>query len=430
MKILLIGAYGFIGSAATGALAAAGHEVIGFGRSAKVGSRILPHIEWREGDLNHLANAALWSPFLEGIDAVVNASGALQSGGGDQLIATQGGAIVALIEACEAAGILHFVQISAGGALPCADTEFMRTKATADGRLKASSLDWAILRPGLVIGRNAYGGTALIRSLAAVPFILATVHGKRHVQCVSMDDLCAALIACVGNGGKRDIDLVEREAHTLQDIVGRHRAWLGIAPPVAIIDLPEALARPVGAFADLLGHLGWRSPLRSTALRVMAADIRGNPKQARAALGREPLGLSAMLERHPAGIQDRWHARLTLLLPMMILVLFTFWISSGVIGLARSDAAAALLAGTGIDRRTAGILVFGGSVSDIAVGVALLHRRTAKMAAIGMVALTLGYLIGGTILRPDLWLDPLAPLAKAIPAMMLALVVYAMLDER
>jgi hypothetical protein len=48
-----------------------------------------------------------------------------------------------------------------------------------------------------------------------------------------------------------------------------------------------------------------------------------------------------------------------------------------------------------------------------------------------MVALTVFvYLIGGTVLLPELWLNPLAPLAKALPATMLALVAYWLVEKR
>lgn len=45
----MIGAYGFIGSAVAGALAAEGHAVRGLDRSAASGRRLLWEIEWIEG---------------------------------------------------------------------------------------------------------------------------------------------------------------------------------------------------------------------------------------------------------------------------------------------------------------------------------------------------------------------------------------------
>ena len=52
------------------------------------------------------------------------------------------------------------------------------------------------------------------------------------------------------------------------------------------------------------------------------------------------------------------------------------------------------------------------------------------LAVKGMLALTLVYLVAASILAPELWADPLGPLVKAIPALVLALVALAIWDER
>ena len=43
---------------------------------------------------------------------------------------------------------------------------------------------------------------------------------------------------------------------------------------------------------------------------------------------------------------------------------------------------------------------------------------------------TLGYLLAGTLLMPELWADPLGRLTKILPIMMLNLVCLAILDDR
>jgi hypothetical protein len=40
------------------------------------------------------------------------------------------------------------------------------------------------------------------------------------------------------------------------------------------------------------------------------------------------------------------------------------------------------------------------------------------------------YLIAGSVLRPDLWNEPLGPLLKILPILVLHLVAMAILDER
>jgi len=67
---------------------------------------------------------------------------------------------------------------------------------------------------------------------------------------------------------------------------------------------------------------------------------------------------------------------------------------------------------------------------DMALGAAVLFRPFARRAIIGMLAVSLVYLLGGTALEPALWLDPLGPLVKVLPSLLLTLAALAILDER
>ena len=429
-RVLLLGPKGFIGSNIARQLLARGYEVIGLGRGRPPVSPALGG--WIGADLNRLTTAEAWAAHLRNVDAVVNASGALQTGARDRLGESQGRAIVALVAACEAAGVPRFVQISAPGATLRSSTEFMRTKASADARLKTASLDWTILRPGLVIGRDAHGGTALIRALAAFPLIVPLIRPCGRIQTVAMDDVArVAAMAVAGEiGPRRDLELVEAQPHAMREIVLAHRAWLGVRPPLAVVEFPGAIARPLGWIADALGWLGWRSPLRSTALRVMREDVLGDPRPAGAALGRELSSLAETLATLSATAQDRVQARLFLLLPLIVASLAILWLGSGLLGLVRTDAAAAVLRGHGIGEWLALLFVRVGSVADLVLGAAILVRRTARPAALGMAALTLVYAAGACIFRPDLWLDPLGPMLKTLPVLILALVAWAALEDR
>jgi len=422
MRVLVVGGYGFIGRAVAEALQRHGHDVVGWGRSAAIGRRILPGARWIEGNLTRILDASSWRQALIGIDAVINASGALQDGVDGSLSQLQGRAIIALIDACEDAGVRHFVQISAVGAVANANTRFMATKATADSYLRQSRLSSTILRPALVIGRNAYGGTALIRALAALPITL-TVHGKRPVQCVALDDVAAACVAAVEGTlpAGRDLVLAADERLTLQQVVAAHRRWLGLPPARLALDLPPALAVPVTLMADIAGWLGWRSPLRSTAMRVMRDGV-----LAEGSSGPELAPLARILAANPSGAQDRIAARLFLLLPIIILTLAALWIGSGIVGMADSARAAPLVGGG----RRAQLLVQICAVTDAALGMAILIRRWARAAALLMALVSVGYLAAGSLFTPQLWLDPLAPLLKILPAFGLALVAAALLDRR
>jgi DoxX-like family len=148
-------------------------------------------------------------------------------------------------------------------------------------------------------------------------------------------------------------------------------------------------------------------------------------------MGGAPMSLADILAAQLATVQDRWFARLYALKPIAIAWLALFWIASGVVGLGPGRSAAiALLAGAGLSDSAATALVIAGSMVDIALGVAVAARDGARAALIGMLAVTVLYVAGGSILLPGLWLDPLGPLMKAIPGVLAAAFTLAILDER
>ena len=61
---------------------------------------------------------------------------------------------------------------------------------------------------------------------------------------------------------------------------------------------------------------------------------------------------------------------------------------------------------------------------------AALSRRWCGFSCLGMIAVSAAYLIGSIVWTPVLWLDPLGPMVKVFPVMMLALFVAAIVDER
>jgi hypothetical protein len=140
--------------------------------------------------------------------------------------------------------------------------------------------------------------------------------------------------------------------------------------------------------------------------------------------------LEQTLQGMPSTIQERWFSRLFLLFPIMIATLSFFWIASGVIGLVSLSAATGHLTAVGVGSFTASLIVAAGAVVDIVLGFAVLYRPLARKALLGMVAVTISYLVAGLLLSPSLWLDPLGPYVKTLPAAVMALVATAFVRSR
>ncbi|WP_064711587.1 SDR family oxidoreductase [Rhizobium bangladeshense] len=423
MNILILGATGFIGSVVAARLAADGHSVTGLGRNLGRARLKQPAIHWRQDDLARMTKAEDWDDLLKDQHAVVNCAGALQNSLSDDVTATQADAMLALYTAAKRSQPL-IVQISARTAGAAAVLPFLATKRRADEALAASGLPYVILRPAVVLGRNAHGGSSLIRALAAFPLVLPLTHAQSPVETLSADDVAQAVSRAVAGDLRGDIVLAADETLTLADLVHLHRQWLGL-PPARVFSLAPWLARPVTWFADLSGLFGWRSPLRSTAMTVMSEGVRRADVKNRL----PSTSAAATLAANPSGVQDLWFARLYLLKPIVISGLSAFWLLSGLIPLlAVTKASAHFLPFMPEAAATALTLVT--CLIDIALGAAVLVRPLAKGALLGMLAVSLAYLTGGTLLEPALWLDPLGPLIKVLPSILLTLTALATLDER
>lgn len=429
MKVLVVGAYGLIGGYVTARLVAEGHAVIGVGRNIDVARRRVPGVAWVRANLATTTQDQ-WAVHLANVDAVINCAGALQDGPGDDLEGVHVTGLLALARAAVAGGVRRFVHISAIGVAHDGGA-FAATKARGEDALAALDLDWLILRPGLVLAPAAYGGSALLRGLAALPLLVPAVHGQSAVQVVSAHDVaaCAARAIRPESPARLRLSLAASEATTLADILRALRAWLGLAP-APVVSLPPVVARLSAWAADGLAWLGWRSPMRSAAIAQLRAGVRCDPDPQAARLGFAPRSLADILATWPCGVQERWYARLYFLKPLVLVTLAGFWTASGLIGFASHDLAARQLTTAGFGEESAQAIVLGGAVIDLTLGLLVCVRRAAPTALRGMILVTAGYLAAAAVWRPDLWADPLGPMVKAIPAAILALTALAMMDDR
>ena len=428
MRVMIVGASGLIGSAVCARLAARGDSILAIvHRPAHLG--LVP------GDVIQIdlarATEADWLPHLSALDAVVNCAGLLQDSPGESTKAVHAEGAAALFRACERAGVRRVIQISAVGVDREAPTEFSRTKLVGDQALMKRNLDWVILRPSVVIGRAAYGGSALMRALAAAP-IVPIMPGTGPLQIVHLDDVVDAVLFFLRREApvRRAFDVVGPRTWSFNEVVALLRRWLRW-PPARRVGLPEPLAALVYKLGDGISLLGWRPPARSTARQEILRGATGDPAPLAHATGLEPRDLAAALMAEPSSVQERWFARLYLLKPLVFVVLSLFWIATGLIALGPGwEQGIGLMLEGGITHSLAEATVVAGAVADICIGIGIAFRRTAKRALYAALALSLAYVIIGTALVPRLWIDPIGPLLKIWPIMVLILVAIAICKDR
>jgi uncharacterized protein YbjT (DUF2867 family) len=431
MRVLLTGATGFIGSAVRARLLAEGHEVVAVTRrpfpALKPGG-YASGSRWVAIDMARMVAPEAWAPHLDGIDAVVNCAGVLQDGLGDSTAGVHVAGAAALFVAAERAGVRRVVHISALGIDRRATTAFAATKLAGDRALAARELDWVILRPSVVIGTTAYGGSALLRGLAALPFQPRLPEAGR-LQVVQLQDLVETVVFFLRPYAptRLTLEICGPDLLELADIVAAYRRWLGFGE-ARLLSVPAWLLQVVSRLGDAVGLLGWRAPVRTTARIELTQGSVGNPGPWTAITGIKPKSLAQALAETPASVQERWFARLYLAKPVILAVLSQFWLLTGLLTLGPAwNAGIALLRSAG---DAAAPLAAAGAVADILIGLGIAVRVTAKRALQAGFALSAVYLVAGTLVAPALWVDPLGPLLKVVPIMALTLAALAIVDDR
>ena len=129
-------------------------------------------------------------------------------------------------------------------------------------------------------------------------------------------------------------------------------------------------------------------------------------------------------------MQERWFAALYLLKPVLFSVLSAFWIITGLLAIGPGYHIGVALMNEGGAEFVSPFAVIVGSLVDLAIGIGIAIRRSARFALYAALAISFFYVIAGTIILPRLWIDPLGPMVKIFPIMVLNLVALAILKDR
>jgi uncharacterized protein YbjT (DUF2867 family) len=433
-KILVLGASGLIGRFVTDDLRARGFSAVGVARRLSASQKSGPlDLELPVMSMDATVLARLLRDHR--IDVVVNCIGVLQDGPGSDTDIVHRDFVARLLQAIrDSDRAIRLVHISIPGATETDRTAFSTTKREAERLIAESGVAFTILRPGFVVAPAAYGGSAMLRSLAAFPFDLPDAERATPFRPIAMKDI-AATIAWLAERDPSEAnavtwDLMQEQPVTLGDVIDQFREvfgtgrWWRIVMPAFLLDLGARLG-------DLTSLLGWMPPMRTTAIAELRRGVTGDPADWIAATGIVPKRIEQIAGRRWATIQDKWFARLFPIKPLMIASLVLFWVVSGFIALVISyDAAAGILRSHGFPPSLVAPITIGTSLIDMSIGVLIAFRRTAAFGLIAGIVASLGYMIGAAILTPDLWIEPLGALVKTGPAIVLMLVALLTLDNR
>jgi len=411
IKILVIGASGFIGRHVAGALIASGSDVLAASRSGKkVSGATSVKIDLAQADDETLRQV------LSEADVVVNCAGLVRNRGTNTMAQVHDQGVSRLIDACTDVGVRRLIHISALGASAGGGTLYQETKGAAEEHfhgLDKSKLDWCIVRPSLVVGRGG-ASTSMLTALAAMPWMFRLGNDTWKIQPVHISDITDLVVRLVHQSSTLPdrIDAVGPETMTTNELTKTLRAWLGFKPG-HFLPMPDFA---LTAFAAIGEHIS-DGPANREVLAMLRQGISGDITAFSKALGRPPMSLKIALALQPASRSDRQAALTYFLRAPLRWCLGVMWLLTGIFsfGLYPQSGSLEMLAHLGVAGTPALVLLYGAAALDAILGLLLLiHWRPVAVGGIQLLAIA-AFTLLATALPPEYWLHPFAPLVKNLP---------------
>lgn len=255
MRVHVTGGSGFLGGSVIPRLVAAGHEPSALARTETAAQRI---------------RALGATPIPGDLDDPASVDGAFADSGAETLVnlASLGfGHAPTIVAAAEEAGLKRAVFISTTSIFTRLATASKPVRVAAEDTVRASGLDWTIIRPTMIYGRPGDRNMArLLRGLRRLPILPLPGGGVGLQQPVHVDDLAAAIVNALDRPvtARQAYDVAGPEPLTLRTIieeagraVGRRPKLMPVplAPVVGLVRLYEAVAPSPRLKAEQLARL-------------------------------------------------------------------------------------------------------------------------------------------------------------------------------
>lgn len=195
MRIAITGGTGFVGSHLAEALAGQGHEVVIVSRGADRRERAqvaagLPGVTYMKAgtdDIDALVQA------FHGCEAVAHCAGINRESGSQTYEAVHVAGTANVVRAAEDAGVQRIALLSFLRARPDCGSPYHESKWAAEEIVRQSSLEWTVLKPGMIYGLGDHMLDHLSHALHTFPVFIGI--GPRPVRPLAVGDLVRVLAA-------------------------------------------------------------------------------------------------------------------------------------------------------------------------------------------------------------------------------------------
>jgi NADH dehydrogenase len=147
---------------------------------------------------------------------------------------------------------------------------YAQSKLEAEEVVRKSGVEYAIVRPTIVLGRESAGWKSLER-LARLPWVPVFGNGSARIQPIDVDDLVEAMITVIDEQEfhNESFDLGGPDVVTIEGFLKRiHRLYASADP--RIVHLPYSTTKRLLAFAE--NYVSSMLPLNAGQLSVFVQD--------------------------------------------------------------------------------------------------------------------------------------------------------------
>ena len=222
-RLAVTGAFGFTGRAIARQLVHEGHEVLTLTRRVDHDDPLARSIDAVRLDFGRAGDVAV---ALEGVDTLFNTYWIRFPRGTESFERAIAETNVLLLAASRA-GVRRVVHVSVVGADHEAPTAYVRAKAVVEDAVKASGLEWSIVRPTLTFGPGDILVNNMAWALRRLPVYGMPGSGTYLIQPVHVDDVARIGIELADSEAGRTVDAAGPDTMTFREMVEIVRAAVG-----------------------------------------------------------------------------------------------------------------------------------------------------------------------------------------------------------
>jgi uncharacterized protein YbjT (DUF2867 family) len=274
LRLLVTGGTGFVGTHLVNALVRRGHEVAVLARHAdRALNRYNRPVESCRGDVLDLASL---SAAIAGRDAVIHLVGIIHEKGPQTFDRMHREAVGNVVTAMQPTDVRRLLHMSAVGAAEDSPSEYARTKAAGERAVRASGLEWTIIRPSIIFGPGDGFVSLLAPIIEKNPLFIPVIgKGRTRFQPVSVYDVARVFGEALEKPEAvgRTFELGGPDILTLNEIYREIATVLGKRRK-PLVHLPLWWGRLLARTFELLARRGWidAPPLTRDQLKSLSRD--------------------------------------------------------------------------------------------------------------------------------------------------------------